>query len=439
MRLCTKHERSPVSGRWGRDGIRDDGGSVGYWRHGKSLDIFCRIREGGRRCCSRRRCETRRRCEMRRRRSSPCHAHRCERDTAHRGRPCEDRAARGLFRGAFLHGKPSGSGCGGCAAGRVASVGDVPVARLLREGAFAYLLVGFLLVYNVAASGWLAGIAVALRLLLLVWASLLLTALSTPAELSEALRRLLSPLGCLGLPVRDFTMSLSIALRFMPLLSEELRAVRAPQASRGAAFEGAGLVRRLRAYGGLMVPLFVGLFRRADRLASAMEARCYGASGVPTSLDGRPFRLWRRGGPPRRRCRLRCLRAYSLGACDKVAVVLVDYRNAARLRGIGRFARLRVLLALCPCRCQLAYQDGGENEDETDRHAPGDHLAVEQHAGQHAENRFQGQQKRPLGRRHVDEPHVLEEVAQPRGEHHEVEQVEGEFRREGRQVRRPAR
>ncbi|WP_417175216.1 energy-coupling factor transporter transmembrane component T family protein [Adlercreutzia sp.] len=171
----------------------------------------------------------------------------------------------------------------------VASVGDVPVARLLREGAFAYLIVGFLLVYNVAASGWLAGIAVALRLLLLVWASLLLMTLSTPAELSEALRRLLSPLGRLGLPVRDFTTSLSIALRFMPLLSEELRAVRAAQASRGAAFEGAGLVRRLRAYGGLMVPLFVGLFRRADRLASAMEARCYGASGIPTSLDGRRF------------------------------------------------------------------------------------------------------------------------------------------------------
>lgn len=171
----------------------------------------------------------------------------------------------------------------------VASVGDVPVARLLREGAFAYLIVGFLLVYNVAASGWLAGIAVALRLLLLVWASLLLTALSTPAELSEGLRRLFSPLGRLGLPVRDFATSLSIALRFMPLLSEELRAVRAAQASRGAAFEEAGLVRRLRAYGGLMVPVLVGLFRRADRLAAAMEARCYGASGEPTSLVERRF------------------------------------------------------------------------------------------------------------------------------------------------------
>lgn len=171
----------------------------------------------------------------------------------------------------------------------VALLESVSLVRLLREGAFAYLIVGFLLVYNIVAFGWLAGVAVAARLVLLVWASLLLMALSTPAELSEGLRRLFSPLGRLGLPVRDFATSLSIALRFMPLLSEELRAVRAAQASRGAAFEDAGLVRRLRAYGGLMVPVLVGLFRRADRLAAAMEARCYGASGEPTSLVERRF------------------------------------------------------------------------------------------------------------------------------------------------------
>lgn len=150
----------------------------------------------------------------------------------------------------FCTGNLLGLGVATALLAAVAFVGGVPVARLLREGAFAYPIVGFLLVYNVAASGWLAGIAVALRLLLLVWASLLLMALSTPAELSEGLRRLFSPLGRLGLPVRDFATSLSIALRFMPLLSEELRAVRAAQASRGAAFEDAGLVRRLRAYGG---------------------------------------------------------------------------------------------------------------------------------------------------------------------------------------------
>ena len=240
-------------------------------------------------CCSRWRCGTRRRCEMQRRRSSACCAYRCERDAARRGCPRENQADVGLFCGAFLHGKPLGPGRGDCAVGGGGVRRGRPRRTLLREGAFAYPIVGFLLVYNVAASGWLAGIAVALRLLLLVWASLLLMALSTPAELSEALRRLFSPLGRLGLPVRDFATSLSIALRFMPLFSEELGAVRAAQASRGAAFEDAGLVRRLRAYGGLMVPVLVGLFRRADRLAAAMEARCYGASGEPTSLVERRF------------------------------------------------------------------------------------------------------------------------------------------------------
>ena len=51
------------------------------------------------------------------------------------------------------------------------------------------------------------------------------------------------------------------------------------------------MTARVRANAGLMAPLFVGLFRRADRLAAAMDARCYGASGQPTSLDGRRFSL----------------------------------------------------------------------------------------------------------------------------------------------------
>ena len=95
----------------------DGGSSVGYWRHGKSPDIFCRIRERGCMCCSRWRCGTRRRCEVQRRRSSACCAYRCERVAARRGRPREDRAARGLFCGAFLHGKPLGPGRGDCAVG----------------------------------------------------------------------------------------------------------------------------------------------------------------------------------------------------------------------------------------------------------------------------------------------------------------------------------
>lgn len=172
----------------------------------------------------------------------------------------------------------------------VMAFGRVRWAAVLKGGAPAYVIAAFLLAYNGMSLGWTAGTVVAARVLLLVWGSLVLVSLATATELSEALRRLLAPLGRVGLPVRDVTTAFSIALRFIPLTAEELVSVRAAQASRGASFQGAGLKGRLAAYGGLMVPLFVGLFRRADRLAAAMDARCFGATAAPTTLDGRRFR-----------------------------------------------------------------------------------------------------------------------------------------------------
>ena len=172
----------------------------------------------------------------------------------------------------------------------VMAFGQVRWAAVLKGGAPAYVIAAFLLAYNGMSLGWTAGTVVAARVLLLVWGSLVLVSLATATELSEALRRLLAPLGRVGLPVRDVTTAFSIALRFIPLTAEELAGVRAAQASRGASFQGAGLKGRLAAYGGLMVPLFVGLFRRADRLAAAMDARCFGATAAPTTLDGRRFR-----------------------------------------------------------------------------------------------------------------------------------------------------
>ncbi|WP_302962332.1 energy-coupling factor transporter transmembrane protein EcfT [uncultured Adlercreutzia sp.] len=169
--------------------------------------------------------------------------------------------------------------------------GRVRGASVLRAGMPAVVIAAFLLLYNGVSSGWATGVAVAARVMLLVYASAALMELSTPTELSEALRRLLAPLGRAGLPVRDATCALSIALRFIPVTAEELASVRAAQASRGAALGTGSAGARLRANAGLMAPLFVGLFRRADRLAAAMDARCYGASGEPTSLDGRRFSL----------------------------------------------------------------------------------------------------------------------------------------------------
>ena len=161
----------------------------------------------------------------------------------------------------FCTGNLLGLGVAAALLAAVASVGGVPVARLLREGAFAYLHCR-LPARLQRCSLWVAcgnrGRPPAASAGM--GESFAHGAFHARRAFRGAAPAALPFGSALGLPVRDFTMSLSIALRFMPLLSEELRAVRAAQASRGAAFEGAGLVRRLRAYGGLMVPLFVGLF-----------------------------------------------------------------------------------------------------------------------------------------------------------------------------------
>jgi energy-coupling factor transport system permease protein len=91
--------------------------------------------------------------------------------------------------------------------------------------------------------------------------------------------QLLRPLRVVRFPVDDAAMMMSIALRFMPTTAEEAERIVVAQTARGARFSEGGPVARARAWVPVLVPLFVRLFRRADDLAIAMEARCYRGEG----------------------------------------------------------------------------------------------------------------------------------------------------------------
>jgi energy-coupling factor transport system permease protein len=120
----------------------------------------------------------------------------------------------------------------------------------------------------------LGGIYV-VRLALLILYAALLTLCTSPIELTDALERLSRPLKRLGVPTHEMSLMLTLALRFIPTLLEEAQRIRNAQLSRGARFTGS-LRHRIRGLLPLMVPLFVSAFRRADELALAMDARCYG-------------------------------------------------------------------------------------------------------------------------------------------------------------------
>jgi energy-coupling factor transport system permease protein len=115
----------------------------------------------------------------------------------------------------------------------------------------------------------------ALRLILLVLGTSMLTLTTSPMDLTDGIERLLNPFNKIGLPVHELAMMMTIALRFIPTLLDETDKIMKAQMSRGADFESKNLISRAKNLVPLLVPLFVSAFRRADELAMAMEARCY--------------------------------------------------------------------------------------------------------------------------------------------------------------------
>ncbi len=115
----------------------------------------------------------------------------------------------------------------------------------------------------------------AMRLIMLIFGSSLLTLTTKPITLTDGLEKLFSPFKLIGLPAHELAMMMSIALRFIPTLMDETDKIMKAQTARGADFETGNLRERAQSLIPLLVPLFVSAFRIASDLAMAMEARCY--------------------------------------------------------------------------------------------------------------------------------------------------------------------
>ncbi|MDS1030450.1 energy-coupling factor transporter transmembrane component T [Bacillota bacterium LX-D] len=137
---------------------------------------------------------------------------------------------------------------------------------------------------HITVEGVRQGIFMSIRLIFLILVTSLLTLTTTPISLTDGLESILSPGKRIGIPAHELAMMMSIALRFIPTLLEETEKIMKAQMARGADFESGSLWNRARSMVPLLVPLFVGAFRRADDLAMAMEARCYRGSQGRTRL-----------------------------------------------------------------------------------------------------------------------------------------------------------
>lgn len=130
-------------------------------------------------------------------------------------------------------------------------------------------------IFKITDQGIRNAIFVTLRIISLVAVSSALTFTTSPTDLTDALERLMKPLGVFKIKTHEIAMMMTIALRFVPTLLEETDKIMSAQKARGADMESGNIVRRIKALVPVLIPLFVSAFRRAYDLAMAMECRCY--------------------------------------------------------------------------------------------------------------------------------------------------------------------
>ncbi len=138
--------------------------------------------------------------------------------------------------------------------------------------------------FAVTTGGIYSAVFIILRIVSLILFSSLLTYTTSPTMLTDAIERLLSPLKLFKVNVNSLAMMMTIALRFIPTLIEEIDIIMSAQKARGADLETGSLTQRAKALVPVFIPLIVSSFRRAYELAFAMECRCYTGDNKRTRM-----------------------------------------------------------------------------------------------------------------------------------------------------------
>jgi len=145
----------------------------------------------------------------------------------------------------------------------------------------------YLFVYHflhISVQGIQTAASFAVRFCCFIAGASLLTYTTSMSSLSDGLEKLLMPLKRFNVQGDVIAMIITITLRFIPTLIEEIEKITNAQKARGADLESGGFFQRVRAHMPIIIPLFISSFRRADELSNAIECRCYAVGKARSKL-----------------------------------------------------------------------------------------------------------------------------------------------------------
>ncbi len=127
----------------------------------------------------------------------------------------------------------------------------------------------------ISYEGLYLGVFHVARFLLLILTASLLTMTTTLSDLTLGVEHLLRPLGIIGISSHNIALMVKMALRFIPMLQQEMNNIQKAQLARGANYQTGGLNGKIRRIISIATPLTLSILRRSDDLIVAMEVRGY--------------------------------------------------------------------------------------------------------------------------------------------------------------------
>lgn len=116
-------------------------------------------------------------------------------------------------------------------------------------------------------------IKVSTLLFTLIYATTLFLLTTAPEEITEAIEDLLQPLRKLGIPVTEIALTLTLALRFIPLVLEEVQNLVRSIRTRAIKWQKLGVRGAIQIWLMVAERLIENLLLRAEQIASAMQVR----------------------------------------------------------------------------------------------------------------------------------------------------------------------
>ncbi len=122
-----------------------------------------------------------------------------------------------------------------------------------------------------------------MRLIGIVLYTTVITLTTPPTEITYGLQKVFSPLNLIGLPVNKISLSISLALRFIPTIIDQGNKILKSQASRGVDYSNSNIIGKFTALKSMLIPMFILTIRRADTLAESMQIRMYNINAKRTN------------------------------------------------------------------------------------------------------------------------------------------------------------